>query len=94
MISIRKILSKLTGHGYHYRIRMEYRDRFNHSVGYINITVIVADPSDIEQHRKIKQALAQELLKGIPKFRLSNGVILVEPLCYLGWLKEERRGRS
>lgn len=65
--------------------RVDGNDRFEMTMG-IGFT----NQADVFEHRKIKKSiLPLHLNHLVPKNRLANGVILVEPVAYLGYFKRD-----
>lgn len=84
---IRRIISQITGRQYHYRVRLEYKDKSNNLICSVSCTVWFNCPSYITQYRPLKKALQGKLICNMPKFKKVNGNMFVEPICYLGWFK-------
>lgn len=84
---IRKLISRITGRQYQYRIRLEYKDGGNNLVFAVNCTIWFDCPSYITRYRLVKKSLQGKIFENLPKYKKVNGRVFVEPICYLGWFK-------
>lgn len=68
----------------HYRVSFLYRNH-GRTIFHVNMTVTVDDEELIDNHRLIKTSTISKYLN-LSNIRplLNNGVIDVEPICYLG----------
>ena len=81
---IDKVLKILFG-WHQYRVKFIYKNKTGAVVFSYTQTVGVVSKSLINAHRKIKSEIGPvSNISGVQKRLLSNGVIMVEPVCYLG----------
>ena len=81
---INKILKILFG-WHQYRVNFIYKNKAGATVFSYTQTVGVVSKNLIDAHRKIKTEVGPvSNIDGVQKHLLSNGVIVVEPVCYLG----------
>lgn len=88
-MSLRKLISNITGCRYHYRVELKYRDRLRRVIASCTMTINLTHPRFIEDFRQIKKVIASDLLREIPKRALCNGELIVEPICYMGYFKPQ-----
>jgi hypothetical protein len=75
----------------HYRFNFIYRVN-GHSVTHISTTLGVRRAYMVADHRALKQHFGPIYhVPGIDKWRLNNGELAVEPLCYLGRWKKKKK---
>ena len=84
-----KLLHKLTGRQYHYKIVLRYTpDPRN---GQNNITRIMTiwfgDQRMIADERAIKKAVVDNMISSLPKRFRTNGKLEIAEAYYLGWFK-------
>lgn len=69
----------------HWQIELRYRQSpWGAIVARITLTASFVEPRTIGNFRALKCALAPMLICEVPRHLLCNGVVEVEPKCYLG----------
>ncbi|MCK2149465.1 hypothetical protein MYE70_10345 [Marinobacter alexandrii] len=83
------ILSRITGRQHHFKILLTYRPIANKERPFVTtrLNVWLQDRSLIADDRKVKKAVAETMLKDIPKQLKRNGTLEVSEVYYLGWFK-------
>ena len=89
---IRELFCRITGYRYHYRVRLEYRSKSTETLASINMTMVTTSSRFADRHREAKKVLAPELIKCIPRSTLCNGVVVFEPLMFIGLFRPNKGG--
>lgn len=87
---IRKLFCRITGYRYHYRVRLEYRSKSAKTLASINMTMGTTSPRLANDHREVKKVLAPKLIKAVPRSVLCNGVVVFEPLAFIGLFRPDK----
>ena len=87
---IRELFCRVTGYRYHYRVRLEYRSKGTKTLAFTDMTMATLSPRFVDRHREIKKALAPELIKDVPRSYLCNGVVVFEPLMFIGLFRPNK----
>lgn len=90
---IRELFCRITGYRYHYRVRLEYRSKSNKTLVSVNMTMVTTSSRFADHHREAKKVLAPELIKGVPRSALCNGVVVFEPLMFIGLFRTSKGGQ-
>lgn len=87
------LLSKITGRQHHFKVVLRYYPTSNggHYVERI-VNVWFQDRAIIADDRKIKRALASDMLKQTPRHLMQNGDLKICGAYYLGWFRPKAGG--
>lgn len=87
---IRELFCRITGYRYHYWVRLEYRSKGSRTLASMNMTMVTTSSRFADRHREVKKVLAPELIKAVPRSVLCNGVVVFEPLTFIGLFRPDK----
>lgn len=87
---IRELFCRITGYRYHYRVRLEYRSKSAKTLASMNMTMGTTSSRFADRHREAKKVLAPELINAVPRSVLCNGVVVFEPLTFIGLFRPDK----
>ena len=88
-MTFEKLLSRLTGRQFHYRVEVAYYPYPGNMHVYAVRRAIVwgDDRSEMFAGRTIRKAIGDAFVKNLPRTMLQNGQLNITNISYLGWFK-------